>query len=148
MVASMWRFSGVFVVMTMVFMLCTMQVTAQNTPIQSPTNAYFTPSQTYTPITTLQTVTNGKPMTISGVGPDLSTNPYTWNYTAPQSTLDPTTNPAIMSSLAKAGVPVGPSVSNLQPDPANLQTAGAMAHTVNYALLALAAVLGVAAARL
>lgn len=95
-------------------------VSAQDKPVESVTNSYFTPKQTYTPISTLQSAQGGKPMTISGHGPSERPGPYTWNYSAALSTLAPTQNSALSSSLAKS-LDIRPEASNLQPDPEHLQ---------------------------
>ncbi|WFD02494.1 hypothetical protein MOBT1_001177 [Malassezia obtusa] len=123
-------------------------VLAQETPIKSPTNPYFTPKQTFTPITTLQSAPSGTVIVMTGVGPSETPGKYTWNYTAPASTLQPTQNPALSSSLAKS-IDMRSSASNLEPDPEHLQTVGsAAALRVNYVVFALAVALGIAVVQL
>lgn len=107
-------------VVALVLVCGMMRVSAQTAPIISPTNPYFTPSKTFSIASTLQSVQGGQQTVITGVGPDASPGPYTWNYTLPQSTLQPTSNPALVSSLAKS-FPIDASASNLQPDPEHVQ---------------------------
>ncbi|PKI83219.1 hypothetical protein MVES_002855 [Malassezia vespertilionis] len=106
-------------VSALVLLALSMPVHAQSQPIRSPTNEYFTPKQTFTPATTFETPQGGKQTQISGVGPSISSDPYTWSYTAAQSTLLPTDNPSLSSSLAKEGH--GPGASDLNPAPDHLQ---------------------------
>ncbi|WFD46202.1 hypothetical protein GLX27_000834 [Malassezia furfur] len=133
----------------MAALVCVLCVRAQDTPVTSPTNSYYTPSQTYTPISTLPSGQSGTVIVMSGVGPSQTPDGYTWNYTAALSTLEPTVNPALSSSLAKS-VDLRSTASNLEPDPKNLQTVGSGAVTIGiqWTLTALAAALTVAAVQL
>lgn len=86
---------------------------------ESPTNAYFTPRPTFTPATTFAQPGDTHPTTVSGVGPPQNADPYTWNYTAPATTMQAPGNPSLSQSLISAGY--GPSVSQLDPTPGALQ---------------------------
>ncbi|WFD29734.1 hypothetical protein MSPP1_000745 [Malassezia sp. CBS 17886] len=114
-------------------------------PVRDPTNSYFTPKQTFTPITTFKSVEGGQVTQVTGVGPSNAPSPYTWNYTAPPSTMSPTANPSLSSSLEKAGIPLGPSASDLQPNTKDLQVVGAASRTDARGAL-LGAVLAISAA--
>lgn len=91
------------------------------TPITDPTNSYYTPKKTYTPITTYPSAQGGHPTTIAGVGPKEKSGSYTWVYTVPSSTPSPTSNPELASSLSSAGIHTDSKDKNLKPNPDNLQ---------------------------
>ena len=94
---------------------------AQDAPVENPTNSYYTPKPTFTPITTTPAPQGGKQTTASGNGPSAAPGPYTFNYTQPGSTVPPTQNPGLTSSLRAAGIAVGDDASKLQPNPTNVQ---------------------------
>ena len=61
--------SAPYLMWVMAALVCVLCVRAQDTPVTSPTNSYYTPSQTYTPISTLPSGQSGTVIVMSGVGP-------------------------------------------------------------------------------
>ncbi|KAI3625837.1 hypothetical protein CBS9595_001198 [Malassezia furfur] len=137
-----------YLMWVMATLACLLGVRTQDTPVTSPTNSYYTPAQTYTPITTLPSGQSGTVVVVTGVGPSETPDSYSWNYTAALSTLAPTVNSALSSSLAKS-IDLRSSASNLEPDPKNLQTVGgAVTIGIQWTLTVLAAALTIAAIQL
>ena len=115
------------------------------TPQKSTSNSYFTPEVTYTTPSTTQPFP-GKPTAISGQGPSVSTNSYTWTYKKPDELQSGTPNPSLSSALVKSGIDINSTASNLEPDPANLQDARNYAFAVHVPTLVLLTALAAAGA--
>lgn len=91
-------------------------------PQTKTTNKYFTPEKTFS-VTHKTEPFPGKTTAISGVGPSVSTNSYTFTYNQPDKTQSITQNPSLSSALVNSGIDIRSSASNLEPDPTHLQDA-------------------------
>ncbi|KAN0066469.1 hypothetical protein ACQY0O_000563 [Thecaphora frezii] len=106
--------------------------------------AYFTPSETYTPITTFQRASGGVQTVLTGVGPSNDTGTALFTYTRPTATVAATPLTGLSASLAKSGYPTATDARNLAPSPDNLQIADNAVQTAA-SMLALLASLAVGA---
>ncbi|WFD35710.1 hypothetical protein MCUN1_002571 [Malassezia cuniculi] len=99
-------------------------------PQTQTTNSYYTPEVTFT-IPSGSSSFPGQGTAISGVGPSISTNQYTYTYNKPDATGSPTANPSLSSALVSSGIDIRSIASNLDPSPENLQDARGFAYALH-----------------
>ena len=81
----------------------------------------FTPSNTFTPVTTFPRATGGAQTVITGAGPSVAPDPFTFTYTVPTATVSGTDQSALFQSLASGGYQTATDGRGLNPNPTNLQ---------------------------